>query len=177
MRFFRTTARVGPAHPAEAAVLAELYRRAWTGCDRLLNPLLVEEQTPPGAEVTAWFRGGFEVFRTRHDGRLVGAVRCCFPSSACNVDRLVVDPDARGRGVGHMLLEHAVGRARRAGVTTVILPKRNEKDLEDVPANVRTELQFHFVETIDEVLDIALEPAAIPVDAKPQGFQQATVSS
>jgi len=119
MRFFRTTARVGPAHPAEAAVIAELYRRAWTGCDRLLNPLLVEEQTPPGAEVTAWFRGGFEVFRTRHEGRLVGAVRCCFPSSACNVDRLAVDPDARGRGVGHMLLEHAVGRARRAGVTRI----------------------------------------------------------
>ena len=67
--------------------------------------------------------------------------------------------------------------ARRAGVTTVILPKRNEKDLEDVPANVRAELQFHFVETIDEVLDIALEPAAIPVDAKPQDFRQATAPS
>lgn len=119
MRFFRATARVGPADPTEAAVLAELYRRAWTGCDRVVNPLLVEEQTPPRAEVTAWFRGGFEVFRTRQEGRLVGAVRCCFPSSACNVDRLVVDPEARGRGVGHMLLEHAVGRARRAGVTRI----------------------------------------------------------
>ena len=119
MRFFRATARVGPADQTEAAVLAELYRRAWTGCDQLVNPLLVEEQTPPRAEVTAWFRGGFEVFRTRHEGRLVGAVRCCFPSSACNVDRLVVDPEARGRGVGHMLLEHAVGRARRAGVTRI----------------------------------------------------------
>src|SRR5262249_8375335 len=67
--------------------------------------------------------------------------------------------------------------ARRAGITTVILPKRNEKDLEDVPANVRQEMQFRFTETMDEVLDLALEPATIPVDAKPQGFQQATVSS
>ena len=67
--------------------------------------------------------------------------------------------------------------ARRAGITTVILPKRNEQDLEDVPANVRAELQFLFVETIDEVLDLALEPAAIPVDAKPQGFHQAAASS
>ncbi|HJY79546.1 MAG TPA: endopeptidase La [Candidatus Binatia bacterium] len=67
--------------------------------------------------------------------------------------------------------------ARRAGVTTVILPKRNEKDLEDVPANVRSELQFRFVETIDEVLDWALEPAAVPVDANPQGFHQAVASS
>jgi ATP-dependent Lon protease len=67
--------------------------------------------------------------------------------------------------------------ARRAGVTTVILPKRNEQDLEDVPANVRAELKFLFVETIDEALDLALEPAAIPVDAKPQDFRQAAASS
>jgi len=67
--------------------------------------------------------------------------------------------------------------ARRAGITTVILPKRNEKDLDDLPANVRSELQFRFVETIDEVLDLALEPAAVPVDAKPQSFQRAAASS
>src|SRR5215471_3888171 len=119
MRFFRAGVRVMPAHPTEAGVLAELYVRAWTGCDRPLNRRLLEEQTPPHAEVTAWFKGGFEVFRTRLDGELTGAVRCCFPSSACNVDRLVVDPDARGRGVGHMLLEHVVGRARRDGVTRI----------------------------------------------------------
>ena len=71
------------------------------------------------ADVNAWFLGGFEVFRVVHEGRLVGAVRCCFPSSTCMVDRLAVDPDARGRGVGHLLLEHAIGRARRAGVTRV----------------------------------------------------------
>jgi ATP-dependent Lon protease len=67
--------------------------------------------------------------------------------------------------------------ARRAGVTTVILPKRNEKDLEDVPANVREEMQFQFVETMDDVLDVALEPPAIPVDAKRPSFQQPTASS
>ena len=62
--------------------------------------------------------------------------------------------------------------ARRAGITTVILPKRNEKDMEDVPANVRQEIQFRFVETMDDVLDVALEPAAIPIDAKPSSFQR-----
>jgi ATP-dependent Lon protease len=67
--------------------------------------------------------------------------------------------------------------ARRAGVTTVILPQRNEKDLEDVPPNVRTEMQFRFIETIDEVLDIALEPATVPVDAQPASFSQAAVQS
>src|SRR5205085_2774709 len=47
--------------------------------------------------------------------------------------------------------------ARRAGITTIIMPKRNEKDLEDVPESARAEMHFIFVETIDEVLEHALE--------------------
>lgn len=117
MRFFRSAHRVMPAQSTEAEVLADLYHHAWSGCERLLDPRLVRELTPPPAEVAAWFRGGFDVYRVRDEGELVGAVRCCFPSSACYVDRLAVDPRAAGRGVGHLLLEHAVSRARRAGVT------------------------------------------------------------
>jgi ATP-dependent Lon protease len=49
--------------------------------------------------------------------------------------------------------------ARRAGIGTVILPRRNEKDLEDVPENVRGELKFAFASDIDDVLAIALEAA------------------
>jgi ATP-dependent Lon protease len=47
--------------------------------------------------------------------------------------------------------------AHRAGLREVILPKRNEGDLDDVPEQVREEIAFHPVETIDEVLAIALE--------------------
>jgi ribosomal protein S18 acetylase RimI-like enzyme len=119
MRFFRTTPRVLPAQPTEAGVLADLYREAWSGCERLLDPRLVRDQVPPAAEVEAWLRGGFEVFRVRHEGQLIGAVRCSFPTGACHVDRLAVDPVARRGGIGHLLLEHAIGRARRAGVTRV----------------------------------------------------------
>jgi ATP-dependent Lon protease len=46
--------------------------------------------------------------------------------------------------------------AHRAGLKEVILPKRNEGDLEDVPEQVRQEITFHPVETIDEVLAVAL---------------------
>jgi ATP-dependent Lon protease len=49
--------------------------------------------------------------------------------------------------------------AHRAGLKEVILPKRNEGDLDDVPEQVREEIAFHPVETIDEVLSIALERA------------------
>jgi GNAT superfamily N-acetyltransferase len=119
MRFFRSTPRVLPAQAAEADALAELYRRAWLGCERLLDARLAAHEAAAPAEVASWFAGGFEVFRVHHEGELIGAVRCCFPSSACLIDRLAVDPGARGRGVGHLLLEHAVGRARRAGVTRI----------------------------------------------------------
>ncbi|GIW76302.1 MAG: Lon protease [Phycisphaerae bacterium] len=48
--------------------------------------------------------------------------------------------------------------AKRAGIKVVIVPKRNEKDLEDVPTEVKKTLKFHFVSTVDEVLQIALKP-------------------
>ena len=46
--------------------------------------------------------------------------------------------------------------AHRAGIKTVILPKENERDLEDVPDEVKDALKFEFVEHLDQVLDIAL---------------------
>ncbi len=47
--------------------------------------------------------------------------------------------------------------AFRAGIHQVILPRENEKDLEDIPAEVREILTVHFVESMDEVLHLALE--------------------
>jgi len=61
-------------------------------------------------------------------------------------------------------LKQKVLAAHRAGLKEVILPKRNEGDLEDVPEQVREEMQFHPVETIDEVLKLALEPAKEPAE-------------
>jgi ATP-dependent Lon protease len=50
--------------------------------------------------------------------------------------------------------------AHRAGLKEVILPKRNEGDLDDVPEQVRNEMTFHLAETVDQVLAIALEKPA-----------------
>jgi ATP-dependent Lon protease len=52
--------------------------------------------------------------------------------------------------------------AHRAGITTVLIPKRNEPDLEDVPENVRAALEVHPVSDVREVLDLALERATTP---------------
>ena len=55
-------------------------------------------------------------------------------------------------------IKEKVLAARRAGITTVILPKRNEKDLEEVPEQIKKDMKFHFVQRMDEVIRIALKP-------------------
>ena len=47
--------------------------------------------------------------------------------------------------------------AHRAGIKTVILPKWNEKDLEDIPKEVQNKIDFRFVDKMRDVLSIALE--------------------
>jgi ATP-dependent Lon protease len=56
-------------------------------------------------------------------------------------------------------LKQKVLAAHAAGLTDVILPERNRADLDDVPGEVRDAMTFHPVMTIDEVIDLALEPA------------------
>jgi ATP-dependent Lon protease len=56
-------------------------------------------------------------------------------------------------------LKQKVLAAHAAGITEVILPERNRGDLDDVPEDVREQMTFHPVMTIDEVLERALEPA------------------
>jgi ATP-dependent Lon protease len=65
----------------------------------------------------------------------------------------------RGRVLPIGGLKEKVLGAHRAGITTIILPKQNEADLEDIPEEVRDQLRFYPVETLDEVFDIALLPA------------------
>ncbi len=61
-------------------------------------------------------------------------------------------------------IKEKVLAARRAGVSTVILPRRNEKNLlEDVPKRLRETMTFHLVDSVEEVLDLALD------DALPRG--------
>ena len=58
-------------------------------------------------------------------------------------------------------LKQKVLAAHAAGLREVILPERNRADLDDVPADVREEMTFHPVMTLDEVMALALEPAPL----------------
>jgi ATP-dependent Lon protease len=74
----------------------------------------------------------------------------------------------RGRVLPIGGLKEKLLAAHRGGITTVIIPEENKKDLADIPANVTSSLDIHAVRWIDEVLDIALEhplrPAAQAVE-------------
>jgi ATP-dependent Lon protease len=70
---------------------------------------------------------------------------------------------------GHVLpiggLKEKILAARRAGIDTILCPKLNKKELDEVPAQLRRGLTVHLVETVDEVLSLALLP---PPETKPQ---------
>jgi ATP-dependent Lon protease len=68
-------------------------------------------------------------------------------------------------------LKEKVLAAHRMGISTVLLPRDNEKDLSEIPANIQQEISLRFVETMDEVLDLALErkievPPALPPEVE-----------
>ena len=62
-------------------------------------------------------------------------------------------------------LKQKVLAAHAAGLTEVIVPERNEPDLDDVPAEVRDQMTFHIVRSVDQVLDVALEASALAAAA------------
>jgi ATP-dependent Lon protease len=62
-------------------------------------------------------------------------------------------------------LKQKVLAAHAAGLTEVILPERNAPDLDDVPAEVRDQMTFHPVASIEQVLAIALDPKQVALAA------------
>ena len=70
----------------------------------------------------------------------------------------------RGRVLPIGGLKEKLLAAHRHGIFEAVLPRDNEKDLPDIPENIRKEMKLHFVDTMDEVLKFALErePEALP---------------
>ena len=73
----------------------------------------------------------------------------------------------RGRVLPIGGLKEKLMAAHRQGIYEIVLPKDNEKDLPDIPENIRKEMKLHFVTSMDEVLKIALEReiVALPLAA------------
>src|SRR5690606_7499951 len=60
-------------------------------------------------------------------------------------------------------IKEKVLAALQAGIRTVLLPARNEKDLEDIPQEAREQLRFVFLESVEQALEVVLEDAAAPL--------------
>jgi ATP-dependent Lon protease len=56
--------------------------------------------------------------------------------------------------------------AARAGISRVILPAENERDLDEIPSDVREKMEFHLVESMDDVVLVALDGTIVPLAAK-----------
>ena len=79
--------------------------------------------------------------------------------SAAQAASLVVSPSSASDSTSPMVVTgwKCICSRTSAGLREVILPERNRGDLDDVPADVREQMQFHPVTTIGEVLSLALE--------------------
>jgi ATP-dependent Lon protease len=73
----------------------------------------------------------------------------------------------RGRVLPIGGLKEKLLAAHRHGILEAVLPRDNEKDLPDIPENIRKEMKLHFVETMDEVLKIALEREIVALPLPP----------
>jgi ATP-dependent Lon protease len=71
-------------------------------------------------------------------------------------------------------LKEKILAAKRAGIDTIVCPKLNKKELDEVQATIKRGLKFHLVEHIDEVLKIALIP---PFEARPAAGTKVKLSS
>jgi ATP-dependent Lon protease len=72
----------------------------------------------------------------------------------------------RGRVLPIGGLKEKLLAAHRGGITTVIIPEENKKDLAEIPKNITDALTIHPVRWIDQVLDIALEHPLTPLPAE-----------
>jgi ATP-dependent Lon protease len=81
----------------------------------------------------------------------------------------------RGKVLGIGGLKEKLMAAHRHGIPQAIVPRENEKDLPDIPDAIKQSMELHFVDSMDEVLKIALagEIAALPIPGPPVGLQAA----
>jgi ATP-dependent Lon protease len=73
----------------------------------------------------------------------------------------------RGRVLPIGGLNEKMLAAHRQGIFELVLPKDNEKDLADIPENIRKEMKLHFTMSMDEVLKIALEREIVALPLAP----------
>jgi len=131
------------SHAAELGVDSEVFE---TQDLHLHVPAGAVQKDGPSAGVTI-----FTAFASLLSGRRIR------PDTA-----MTGEATLRGRVLPVGGIDAKVLAARRAGFERVVLPKKNAVDLDDIPESVRETMEFVLVDSMDEVLEAALEPLPAP---------------
>jgi GNAT superfamily N-acetyltransferase len=98
---------------AEIPEICSLFKRVWDSFEPVLGPDLAKAWKPTPLEFTSWMERA-TYFAAVREGHIVGAVGCEITDGNCRLIHLVVDPEARRRGVGTALVRTAVDWARHS---------------------------------------------------------------
>ena len=123
---------------------------------------------------------------TKADGEIIVFAMIETKDGLANLDAIAATPGLDALYIGPADLSYALGlppkadntdplhmetcnkilAAARAGITRIVLPAENERDLEDIPADVREKMEFNLVESMDEVVIHALDGTIVPLVKK-----------
>ena len=119
---------VEKADGTSAEKISNLYVKVWKPYMNVFPGELMDDRMPKDVEVRDAM-GTKTFFVVREGGKIIGVVRATIDHGACLLDRMVVDQDHQGRGVGKALTQHVIEYARKEGCHKVWLdtsPKLEE---------------------------------------------------
>ena len=111
---------IEPATKLDAEEIAELYKTVWTPYRKTFPEPLMDNRIPDAGQVATSMDDN-EYFVIREENIIIGVVRCQFPHGTCHLDRMVVLPEHRGKGIGKDLTQFIIDLARERGASKVWL--------------------------------------------------------
>ena len=111
---------VEPATKLDAEEISQLYKIVWTPYRATFPEPLMNNRIPDAGQVATTMEDN-EYFIIRESNKIIGVVRCQFPHGTCHLDRMVVDPEHQGKGIGKILTQHIIDLAKERGASKVWL--------------------------------------------------------
>ncbi len=104
----------------DAEEISQLYKIVWTPYRESFPEPLMDNRIPDAGQVSASMDDN-EYYVIRENGMITSVVRCQFPHGTCHLDRMVVHPDHRGKGMGKDLTKFIIDLARERRASKVWL--------------------------------------------------------
>ena len=115
-----TYSNIEPATALDSDEIAELYNIVWTPYRKEFPKDLMDNRIPSPERVAGSMESN-DYYVWREEGKILGVVRVQFPHGTCHLDRMVLHPEHRGRGIGKKLTQHIIDLAREKGASKVWL--------------------------------------------------------